>query len=52
VVDDELGATVEELRQCPRALLGLEPVLLLDGDPGQLPALSCELARWATVTLR
>src|SRR5918995_5311809 len=43
VVDEELGATVEELRQVLRALVGLEPVPLLDRDPRQLAALPCEL---------
>ena len=43
VVDEELGATFEELRERPRALVGLEPVLLLDGDPGQLATLAREL---------
>jgi hypothetical protein len=43
VVDEQLGATVEELRQRPRSLLRFEPVLLLDGHPGQLAALPGEL---------
>ncbi len=43
VVDEELGATVEELRQAPRALVGLEPVVLLDPHPWQLPPLLREL---------
>jgi hypothetical protein len=51
VVDEELGATVEELRQSPRALVGLEPVLLLDRDPRQLAALPCELVAHTSVFL-
>jgi hypothetical protein len=43
VVDEQLGATVEELRQRPRALVGVEPVLLLDRNPRQLAALPGEL---------
>jgi hypothetical protein len=36
VVDDQLVAAVEELRQRARAVVGVEPVLLLESDPGQL----------------
>ncbi len=43
VVDDQLRASVEELGQGPRAFVGLEAVLLLDRDPGQLLWLSSEL---------
>ena len=43
VVDEQLSAAVEELRQRPRALVGLQAVLLLEWDPGQLAALACEL---------
>jgi hypothetical protein len=43
VVDEQLSAAVEELHQRPRALVGLEAVLLLERDPGQLAALACEL---------
>ena len=44
VVDEQLSAAVEELaRQRARALVGLEAVLLLERDPGQLAALACEL---------
>jgi hypothetical protein len=43
VVDEQLSAAVEQLRQRPRALVGLEAVLLLDRDLGQLAALPCEL---------
>ena len=41
VVDEQLSAAVEELRQLARALVGLEAVLLLEWDPGQLAALAC-----------
>jgi hypothetical protein len=43
VVDEELGATVEELCQRPRALVGVEPVLLLNPHPRQLAAFPREL---------
>jgi hypothetical protein len=43
VIDKELRAAVEELRQGLRALVRLERVLLLDGDPGQLSPLPCKL---------
>jgi hypothetical protein len=43
VVDEQLGATVEELRQRPRSLLRFESVLLFHRQPGQLAALSGEL---------
>jgi len=43
VVDDQLRASVEELGKGPRAFVGLEAVLLLDRDPGQLLSLSSEL---------
>src|SRR5687768_3071076 len=35
VVDEQLRAPVEELRQRPRPILGLEAVLLLEPHPGQ-----------------
>jgi hypothetical protein len=39
VVDQELRAAVEDLGQSPRPVVGVELVLLLDRDPGQLTAL-------------
>jgi hypothetical protein len=35
VEDEQLRATVEELGQCLRPVVGLEAVVLLDGDPRQ-----------------
>ena len=43
MVDDELGAPVEELGQRLLALRPLEHVLLLDPLPGQLASLLAEL---------
>jgi hypothetical protein len=43
VVDQELRAAVEELGQGPRPFVGVEQVLLLDRDPGQLAALASQL---------
>jgi hypothetical protein len=50
VVDDQLGAAVEELGEALLTALGLEPVVLLDRDPwqlsplaGKLVAAACEL---------
>ena len=43
MVDEQLGAAVEEIGERPRAVLGLEPVVLLDRDPGQLAALLLDL---------
>ena len=43
VVDEQLRAPAEEVGQGRRAVLGLEPVLLLDGDPGQRLAPAGEL---------
>jgi hypothetical protein len=43
VVDEQLGAAVEEVRQGLGPVLGLEAVVLLDWNPGQLLALPCEL---------
>jgi hypothetical protein len=36
VVDEQLRAPGEQIRQRDRAVAGLEPELLADGDPGQL----------------
>jgi hypothetical protein len=43
VVDDQLGAAVEQIGESLRAVLGLEPVVLLDRDPGQLASLPGQL---------
>ena len=43
VVDEQLGAAVEEIGEGLRAVLGLEPVVLLDRDPGQLAPLPGQL---------
>jgi hypothetical protein len=40
VVDQQLGAAVEQLGQGPGALLGVEAVRLGDLDPGELAALA------------
>ncbi len=51
VVDEQLGATVEELRQRPRALVGVEPVLLLHRHPRQLAPLAGDLVAEPRVLL-
>jgi hypothetical protein len=38
VVDEQLTATVEQLRQRARAVVGVKAVLLLHPNPGQLAA--------------
>jgi hypothetical protein len=43
VVDQQLGAAVEQLGQGPGAVVGVEAVVLVDRDPGQLPALAGQL---------
>jgi hypothetical protein len=43
VVDEQLAAAVEELSQRTRAGFGVEPVVLLDPDPGQLAPPAREL---------
>jgi hypothetical protein len=43
VVDEQLRAALEELGERPRASLGVEPVLALDRDPGQLAPLAGQL---------
>ena len=43
VVDEQLGAAVEEIGERLRAVLGLEPVVLLDRDPRQLAPLPGQL---------
>jgi hypothetical protein len=43
VVDEQLGAPVKEIGERLRVVLGLEPVVLLDRDPGKLAPLSGQL---------
>src|SRR4029453_6702080 len=43
VVDQQLGAAVEQLGQGPGSVVGVEAVGLVDRDPGQLPALERQL---------
>jgi hypothetical protein len=51
VVDQQLGAAVEELGQGPGSILGVEAVLLVDPDPGQLAALTGQLVTYPGVCL-
>src|SRR5438093_8486583 len=51
VVDDELRASVEELRECAWATGRVEAVLLLHGDPRQLPPQLCQLVTELSVFL-
>jgi hypothetical protein len=51
VVDEQLRATVEELRQGLRALPHVEDVLLLDRNPGQLLAHPGDLVASVSVPL-
>jgi hypothetical protein len=51
VVDEQLTAAVEQLRQPAGALNGLEAVVLLDPDPGQLAPLSRQLVTQPGVLL-
>src|SRR5260221_1757295 len=51
VVDQELGAAVEELGQGAGPVVGVEPVVLLDRDPRQLAALARQLVRHPGVLL-
>jgi hypothetical protein len=43
VVDEQLGAPAEQIGESLRAVPGLEPVVLLDWDPGQLAPLPGQL---------
>src|SRR5262245_64922898 len=43
VVDEQLGSPVEQLRERLLAVVGVEAVLLLDRDPGQLASLPGEV---------
>ena len=51
VVDEQLGSPVEELRERLLALVRVEPVVLFDGDPGQLAAPLRELVAEPAVLL-
>jgi hypothetical protein len=51
VVDEQLAAAAEQLRQRARAAVGLEAVLLLDANPRQLAPLPCQLVTQAGVLL-
>ena len=51
VIDEQLGAAVEQLRQRARAFVRLEAVLLLDANPGQLAPLPGQLVTQAGVLL-
>jgi hypothetical protein len=51
VVDQQLGATVEELRQGALPFVRVEAVLLLDRQPGKLTSLAGELVAAASVLL-
>ena len=51
MVDDELRAAVEQLRQGLASVRGLEGVLLLDRQPGELLALARELVAEPCVLL-
>jgi len=42
VVDKELGAPSEQVRQRSAAIVGVEAVVLVDPDPGELLPLSGE----------
>ena len=51
VVDQKLGAAVEQLGEGPRPVVGIKPVLLLDRNPGQFAALARQLVRHPGVLL-
>jgi hypothetical protein len=51
VVDQQLRAAVEQLGERLRTFLGVETVLLLDPNPGQLAPLAGELVTQARVFL-
>jgi hypothetical protein len=51
VIDQKLGATIEELGQRPRTRVGVEAVVLLNRHPRQLAALLSELVRLPGVLL-
>ena len=51
VIDEQLTAAIEQLRQRARALVGREAVLLVDPNPRQLLALPRELIAQPRVLL-
>ena len=51
VVDQELGAAVEELGQGPGSVVGVEAIVLVDLGPGQLAALAGQLVAHPGVLL-
>src|SRR5438309_4625563 len=51
VVDDQLAAAIQQLRQRPRAVVGVEPVFLPNPHPGQLTPLLGDLVAQPCVLL-
>jgi hypothetical protein len=51
VVDQQLGATVKELRQGPLTLVRVQAVLLLDRQPGKFTSLASQLVAATRVLL-
>ena len=51
MVDQQLRATVEQVRETLRPFTSIEAILLLDWDPGELAALSSELVTEPRVLL-
>ena len=51
VVDEQLTAAIEQLRERARAVVGVEAVLLLDADPRQLASLARQLVAQPRVLL-
>jgi hypothetical protein len=49
VVDRQLRAVVEQLRERPGVVTGVEGVLLLDENPGELPSLEGQVVATARV---
>ena len=51
VVDDQLTSAIEELGKRARAVVGVEPVVLLDRNPRQLASLASQLVAQPRVLL-
>ena len=51
VVDDQLTSAIEKLRKRARAVVGVEPVVLLDANPRQLASLARQLVAQPRVLL-